>query len=62
MEKIIKKGEVFTEKHTIKGKIVQRKAYINENGVLVDEWDIPADLEDVPTEEIVKKFKKVIRK
>jgi len=60
--KIIDKKKIDIEKHDIKGKTVQRKAYINKHGVLVEEWDIPADLDDIPFEEIVKKFKRVKRK
>jgi len=61
-EKIIENDEIFEEKHTIKGKIVKRKAFINKQGILVEEWDIPAELSDIPFQEIVKKFKKVKRK
>ena len=52
------------EKHTIKGKIVQRKVYRDKDNsaVIVEEWDIPAELEDIPFTEIVKKFKRVRRK
>jgi len=60
-EVIIKKGKEFIEKHSIKGLDVKRKAFINKQGILVEEWDIPADLSDIPFEEIVKKFKKVRR-
>ena len=60
-EIIIKKQKEFIEKHEIKGTTVQRKAYINKQGVLVEEWDIPAKLSEIPFEEIVKKFKKVRR-
>lgn len=61
-EKIISKGKINIEKHTIKTKTIQRKAYINKQGILVEEWDIPAELTDIPFEEIAKKFKKVRRK
>jgi len=54
----IKKGQVLVEKQKINDLIVQRKAYINENGALVEEWDIPGQLK-VPFETIIKKFRRV---
>jgi len=60
-EVIIKKGKEYLEKRLIKSKTVKRKAFINKNGILVEEWDIPAELDKIPFEEIVKKFKKVKR-
>jgi len=61
-EQIVEKGKEYVEEHQIKGIKVRRKAYINEYGVLVQEWDIPADLDNVPFEEIAKKFRRVRRK
>lgn len=61
-EVIIQKGKEYTEKQTISGKTVKRKVFINEHGILVEHWDIPAELDEIPFEEIVKKFKKVKRK
>jgi len=60
-EVIIKKGKEYIEKRDISGKTVKRKAFINKDGILVEEWDIPADLSKIPFEEIAKKFKKVKR-
>jgi len=53
---LIKKGKEYIEKHTIKDKTVKRRAYINKNGVLVEEWDIPAGINP---DEVIKYFKKV---
>jgi len=60
-EVIIKKGKEHLEKRLISGKTVKRKAFINKDGILVEEWDIPAELSEVPFVEIAKKFKKVRR-
>jgi len=61
-EVIVEKGKEYLEKRVISGKTVKRKAFINENGILIEEWDIPGELSEIPFEEIVKKFKKVKRK
>jgi len=59
---IISKDLVYEEKHSISGKTVKRKAYINKYGILIEEWDIPAELSDIPFEEIRKRFKRVEKK
>ena len=55
-EVIVEKGKEYLEKRVISGKTVKRKAFINENGILIEEWDIPAGINP---DEVIKYFKKV---